>query len=52
MTRMKADIIFAAGGPPNSPPSVALLSPKMTKQVHEVIKKSMTEKAKLPGGVS
>lgn len=38
-------------GPPSSPPKVALLSPKMMKQTQEVMRNSMTEKARFPGGV-
>jgi len=49
---MVADIYLTPGGPPNSPPRVALLRPRMKKHVTDVIRKSMTEKARLPGGVS
>jgi len=49
---MIADMYLVPGGPPNSPPSVALRRPRMKKHVKDVIRKNMTEKARLPGGVS
>jgi len=49
---MKAEIYLDGFGPPNSPPSTARRTPRMKKQVSEVIKKSITEKAKAPAGVT
>lgn len=45
------EINLDCGGPPNSPPNMFRRAIKTMKQIEEVIKKSMTEKAKFPAGV-
>lgn len=47
-----ADSVFTHFVPPNSPPIKARLNPSTMKQQIEQIRKSMTEKAKFPGGVT
>ena len=65
--RTNDEIYLITAGPPNSPPKnyqkkklvriellrilTILLRPRMMKQMVEVIKNSITEKARLPGGV-
>jgi len=45
-------IHFVFDGPPNSPPYTDRRTKRTMKQTMEVIRKSITEKAKFPGGVS
>lgn len=47
-----AERYLAGLEPPSSPPSISLRSTRTMKQHTEVIRKSITEKARLPGGVS
>ena len=65
---MNDDRYLTPVGPPSSPPNVykvkisisklkinvltTLLRPRIMKQMQEVMRNSMTEKARLPGGVS
>lgn len=51
LTMKMAESVFTTLVPPSSPPSKARLNPRTMKQQIEQIRKSMTEKAKFPGGV-
>jgi hypothetical protein len=50
MNRQIALVQAEAFGPPSSPPMTNLLPIKIMKQQTDVIRKSMTEKAKSPAG--
>jgi hypothetical protein len=50
-TKKTHDAILDVFGPPSSPPNTARRVKSTTKKTMLVIKKSMTEKARLPGGV-
>jgi len=52
VTKKTAEAILDVFGPPSSPPNTARRVKRTAKQIKLVIKKSMTEKARLPGGVS
>jgi len=51
-TKKTHEAILDVFGPPSSPPNTARRVKRTAKQIKLVIKKSMTEKARLPGGVS
>lgn len=50
-TKKTHDAYLVVLGPPSSPPKTARRVNRTAKQIKLVIKNSMTEKARLPGGV-